>query len=132
MLSALPSECTLLQPCIHCNNSYFFCFCSFVLQLLALLSHWQQVWTLCKALWGGLTEASEEDNFEQEGSGSYKQQLERRQSFSAWLSCAAETRICQELSVATHSPTEAIFSYLTGYKISQACKLAQQSGLLIF
>ncbi|XP_012673966.1 nuclear pore complex protein Nup98-Nup96 isoform X2 [Clupea harengus] len=94
----------------------------------ALLSHWQQVWTLCKALWGGLTEASEEDNFEQEGSGSYKQQLERRQSFSAWLSCAAETRICQELSVATHSPTEAIFSYLTGYKISQACKLAQQSG----
>ncbi|XP_076158509.1 nuclear pore complex protein Nup98-Nup96 isoform X1 [Alosa pseudoharengus] len=95
----------------------------------AVLSHWQQVWTLCKALWGGLTEASEEENVEQNCCGSYKQQLERRQNFSAWLACAAETRICQELGVATqHSPTEAIFSYLTGHKISEACKLAQQTG----
>ncbi|XP_062384841.1 nuclear pore complex protein Nup98-Nup96 isoform X2 [Sardina pilchardus] len=95
----------------------------------AVLSHWQQIWTLCKALWGGLTDASEEENVEQDCCGSYKQQLERRQSFSAWLACAAETRICQELGVATqHSPTEAIFSYLTGHKISEACKLAQQSG----
>ncbi|KAL2080768.1 hypothetical protein ACEWY4_024561 [Coilia grayii] len=94
----------------------------------AVLSHWQQVWTLCKALWGRLSEAGEEPHIEQTV-GSYKQQLKRRQSFSEWLSCAAETRISQEVGVAAESSsTDTIFSYLTGYKISQACKLAQQSG----
>lgn len=96
-----------------------------------VLSHWLQVWMLCKALWGHLSESGDDLHMEQGGgAGSYKHQLERRQRFSEWLSSAAEIRISQEVGGAAQgSSTETIFSYLTGYKISQACKLAQQSGL---
>ncbi|XP_063041599.1 nuclear pore complex protein Nup98-Nup96 isoform X2 [Engraulis encrasicolus] len=95
-----------------------------------VLSHWLQVWMLCKALWGRLSESGDDLHMEQGGgAGSYKHQLERRQRFSEWLSSAAEIRISQEVGGAAQgSSTETIFSYLTGYKISQACKLAQQSG----
>uniref|UniRef100_A0A672M5K4 Nuclear pore complex protein Nup98-Nup96 n=1 Tax=Sinocyclocheilus grahami TaxID=75366 RepID=A0A672M5K4_SINGR len=91
----------------------------------ACLVHWRQVWTLCAALWGSLGDR----DVETEQYSDYQQQLERRRSFSHWLSeCAAEC-IEEEVGRALqHSQAEAIFSYLTGHCISKACKLSQKSG----
>uniref|UniRef100_A0A8C1PTZ0 Nuclear pore complex protein Nup98-Nup96 n=1 Tax=Cyprinus carpio TaxID=7962 RepID=A0A8C1PTZ0_CYPCA len=83
------------------------------------------VWTLCAALWGRLGDR----DVETEQYSDYQQQLERRRSFSHWLSeCAAEC-IEEEVGRALQrSHAEAIFSYLTGHCISKACKLSQKSG----
>uniref|UniRef100_A0A673NKE5 Nuclear pore complex protein Nup98-Nup96 n=1 Tax=Sinocyclocheilus rhinocerous TaxID=307959 RepID=A0A673NKE5_9TELE len=91
----------------------------------ACLAHWRQVWTLCAALWGRLGDW----DVETEQYSDYQQQLERRRSFSHWLSeCAAEC-IEEEVGRALQrSHAEAIFSYLTGHCISKACKLSQKSG----
>uniref|UniRef100_A0A8C2DIP6 Nuclear pore complex protein Nup98-Nup96 n=1 Tax=Cyprinus carpio TaxID=7962 RepID=A0A8C2DIP6_CYPCA len=91
----------------------------------ACLAHWRQVWTLCAALWGRLGDR----DVETEQYSDYQQQLERRRSFSHWLSeCAAEC-IEEEVGRALQrSHAEAIFSYLTGHCISKACKLSQKSG----
>ncbi|XP_055728255.1 nuclear pore complex protein Nup98-Nup96-like isoform X1 [Salvelinus fontinalis] len=87
-----------------------------------VLAHWALVWTLCEALWGrlGTTEP---------GTSGYLQQLERRRSFSAWLSHSATQRIEEEVGLSQGGGhVEAIFSYLTGHRISDACRLAQKSG----
>uniref|UniRef100_A0A673ZEP6 Nuclear pore complex protein Nup98-Nup96 n=1 Tax=Salmo trutta TaxID=8032 RepID=A0A673ZEP6_SALTR len=88
----------------------------------AVLGHWAQVWTLCEALWGRRYSAGP-------GTSDYLQQMERRRSFSAWLSHSATQRIEQEVGL-NHGGgnVEAIFSYLTGHRISDACRLAQKSG----
>ncbi len=98
---------------------------SVLFSTLACLAHWRQVWTLCAALWGRLGER----DVETEQYSDYQQQLERRRSFSHWLSeCAAEC-IEEEVGRALQrSHAEAIFSYLTGHCISKACKLSQKSG----
>uniref|UniRef100_A0A8C2H8T5 Nuclear pore complex protein Nup98-Nup96 n=1 Tax=Cyprinus carpio TaxID=7962 RepID=A0A8C2H8T5_CYPCA len=85
----------------------------------------QCLWTLCAALWGRLGDR----DVETEQYSDYQQQLERRRSFSHWLSeCAAEC-IEEEVGRALQrSHAEAIFSYLTGHCISKACKLSQKSG----
>uniref|UniRef100_A0AAR2LBS6 Nuclear pore complex protein Nup98-Nup96 n=1 Tax=Pygocentrus nattereri TaxID=42514 RepID=A0AAR2LBS6_PYGNA len=91
----------------------------------AVLGHWQQVWTLCAALWGRLGD----QDLEAEHSGNYQEQLARRRSFSRWLAESAAQRIQEEVGQAQpHSHVEAIFSYLTGHCISEACRLAQKSG----
>ncbi|XP_036443331.1 nuclear pore complex protein Nup98-Nup96 [Colossoma macropomum] len=91
----------------------------------AVLGHWQQVWTLCAALWGRLGD----QDLEAEHSGNYQEQLARRRSFSRWLAESAAQRIQEEVGQAQpHSQVEAIFSYLTGHCISEACRLAQKSG----
>lgn len=55
--------------------------------------------------------------------------MERRRSFSAWLSHSATQRIEQEVGLNQGGGNvEAIFSYLTGHRISDACRLAQKSG----
>uniref|UniRef100_A0A4W5NGM8 Nuclear pore complex protein Nup98-Nup96 n=1 Tax=Hucho hucho TaxID=62062 RepID=A0A4W5NGM8_9TELE len=88
----------------------------------AVLGHWAQVWTLCEALWGRLGSAGP-------GTSGYLQQMERRRSFSAWLSHSATQRIKQEVGLNQGGGNvEAIFSYLTGHRISDACRLAQKSG----
>uniref|UniRef100_A0A671S4Q7 Nuclear pore complex protein Nup98-Nup96 n=1 Tax=Sinocyclocheilus anshuiensis TaxID=1608454 RepID=A0A671S4Q7_9TELE len=91
----------------------------------ACLAHWRQVWTLCAALWCRLGDR----DVETEQYSDYQQQLERRRSFSHWLSeCAAEC-IEEEVGRALQrSNAEAIFRYLTGHCISKACKLSQKSG----
>uniref|UniRef100_A0A673ZDU3 Nuclear pore complex protein Nup98-Nup96 n=1 Tax=Salmo trutta TaxID=8032 RepID=A0A673ZDU3_SALTR len=91
-------------------------------QEAAVLGHWAQVWTLCEALWGRRYSAGP-------GTSDYLQQMERRRSFSAWLSHSATQRIEQEVGL-NHGGgnVEAIFSYLTGHRISDACRLAQKSG----
>lgn len=59
----------------------------------------------------------------------YKQQLERRRTFSTWLSRGATCRVEDEVALAGKGcHTVAIFSYLTGNRISEACRLAQKEG----
>ncbi|XP_066555772.1 nuclear pore complex protein Nup98-Nup96 isoform X3 [Amia ocellicauda] len=91
----------------------------------ATVKHWHLVWTLCEALWGQLGELNpytERDN-------EYVQQLERRKSFSQWLSRSAAHSIEEEVGLSQNrSHVDAIFSYLTGHRISEACRLAQKSG----
>ncbi|XP_027009207.2 nuclear pore complex protein Nup98-Nup96 [Tachysurus fulvidraco] len=90
-----------------------------------VLSHWQQVWTLCEALWGRLGE----QDLEPEVGGGYREQHARRHSFSRWLSESAAQCIQEEVNQCkTQSHVEAIFSYLTGHCISEACRLAQKNG----
>ncbi|XP_029029419.1 nuclear pore complex protein Nup98-Nup96 isoform X2 [Betta splendens] len=93
----------------------------------SLLHHWAEVWTLCEALWGQLGSADQELDLEQPTD--YDQQLQRRQTVSGWLSQGAASRVEEEVSLAGKGQyTEAIFSYLTGNRISEACRLAQKEG----
>ncbi|XP_062261704.1 nuclear pore complex protein Nup98-Nup96 isoform X7 [Platichthys flesus] len=92
-----------------------------------LLGHWAEVWTLCEALWGRLGPADQEPDIETQSD--YEQQLERRRTFSAWLSRGATCRVEEEVALAGKGRhTEAIFSYLTGNRISEACRVAQREG----
>uniref|UniRef100_A0A3P9KS24 Nuclear pore complex protein Nup98-Nup96 n=1 Tax=Oryzias latipes TaxID=8090 RepID=A0A3P9KS24_ORYLA len=92
-----------------------------------LLGHWAEVWTLCEALWGRLGPSDVEADAEMPSQ--YEQQLARRRSFSAWLSSGATHRVEEEVSVAGKGcHADAIFSYLTGNRISEACRLAQKEG----
>lgn len=59
----------------------------------------------------------------------YEQQLQRRRTVSGWLSHGAASRVEEEVSLAGKGQhTEAIFSYLTGNRVSEACRLAQKEG----
>ncbi|XP_051732984.1 nuclear pore complex protein Nup98-Nup96 isoform X1 [Ctenopharyngodon idella] len=89
------------------------------------LAHWRQVWTLCAALWGRLGDR----DVETEQYSDYQQQLERRRSFSHWLSESSAECIEEEVGRALQrNHAEAVFSYLTGHCLSKACKLSQKSG----
>uniref|UniRef100_A0AAQ5XIS9 Nuclear pore complex protein Nup98-Nup96 n=1 Tax=Amphiprion ocellaris TaxID=80972 RepID=A0AAQ5XIS9_AMPOC len=93
----------------------------------SLLGHWAEVWTLCEALWGRLGPTDQEPDVE--APSEYEQQLERRRTFSSWLSHGATCRVEEEVAlVGKGCHTEAIFSYLTGNRISEACRLAQKEG----
>lgn len=82
---------------------------------------------MCEALWGRLGPADQEPDVET--AGEYEQQLERRRTFSAWLSRGATCRVEEEVALAAKGRhIEAIFSYLTGNRISEACRLAQKEG----
>ncbi|XP_021239754.1 nuclear pore complex protein Nup98-Nup96 isoform X2 [Numida meleagris] len=90
-----------------------------------VVKHWCLTWTLCEAIWGNLKEleASLEEPSE------YVLALERRRAFSRWLSETAAARIDEEVSLTQHhSHVEAVFSCLTGRRIGEACRLAQQAG----
>ncbi|XP_065601801.1 nuclear pore complex protein Nup98-Nup96 isoform X2 [Cyrtonyx montezumae] len=90
-----------------------------------VVKHWCLTWTLCEAIWGNLKEleASLEEPTE------YVLALERRRAFSRWLSETAAARIDEEVSLTQHhSHVEAVFSCLTGRRIGEACRLAQQAG----
>lgn len=92
-----------------------------------VLGYWAEVWTLCEALWGWLGPADQEPDIET--LSGYEQQLERRRTFSTWLSQGATCRVEEEVAlVGKGRHTEAIFSYLTGNRISEACRLAQKEG----
>lgn len=61
--------------------------------------------------------------------GEYEQQLQRRRSFSAWLSRGASCRVEEEAGLSGKGRhTDAIFSFLTGGRIGEACRLAQKEG----
>uniref|UniRef100_A0A9L0SSL7 Nuclear pore complex protein Nup98-Nup96 n=1 Tax=Equus caballus TaxID=9796 RepID=A0A9L0SSL7_HORSE len=90
-----------------------------------IVKHWSLTWTLCEALWGHLKELDSQLDEPSE----YIQILERRRAFSRWLSQTAAPQIEEEVSLTRKdNPVEAVFSYLTGKRISEACSLAQQSG----
>ncbi|XP_060792388.1 nuclear pore complex protein Nup98-Nup96 isoform X2 [Neoarius graeffei] len=90
-----------------------------------VLRHWQQVWTLCEALWGRLGD----QDLEPEANGGYQEQHARRRSFSRWLSESAAQGIQEEVCQSqAQCHVDAIFSYLTGHCISEACRLAQKNG----
>uniref|UniRef100_A0A8B9X8W7 Nuclear pore complex protein Nup98-Nup96 n=1 Tax=Bos mutus grunniens TaxID=30521 RepID=A0A8B9X8W7_BOSMU len=90
-----------------------------------IVKHWSLTWTLCEALWGHLKELDSQLDEPSE----YIQILERRRAFSRWLSSTASPQIEEEVSLTRKdNPMEAVFSYLTGKRISEACSLAQQSG----
>ncbi|XP_019747531.1 nuclear pore complex protein Nup98-Nup96 isoform X2 [Hippocampus comes] len=86
-----------------------------------VLAYWCEVWTLCEALWGQRPHA--------EPLGHYERQMGRRRAFSAWLSRRAARRVEEEVAQAGKGRrAEAVFSYLTGNRISEACRLAQKEG----
>ncbi|XP_016073611.1 PREDICTED: nuclear pore complex protein Nup98-Nup96 isoform X2 [Miniopterus natalensis] len=90
-----------------------------------IVKQWSLTWTLCEALWGHLKELDSQLDEPSE----YIQILERRRAFSRWLSHTAAPQIEEEVSLTRKdNPVEAVFSYLTGKRISEACSLAQQSG----
>ncbi|XP_045673745.1 nuclear pore complex protein Nup98-Nup96 isoform X3 [Phyllostomus hastatus] len=90
-----------------------------------IVKQWSLTWTLCEALWGYLKELDSQLDEPSE----YMQILERRRAFSRWLSHTAAPQIEEEVSLTRKdNPVEAVFSYLTGKRISEACSLAQQSG----
>ncbi|KAM4620966.1 nuclear pore complex protein Nup98-Nup96 isoform 2-T3 [Polymixia lowei] len=93
----------------------------------AVLGYWAEVWTLCEALWGRLGPADQQADAT--APGPYQQQLERRRTFSAWLAHGATSRMEEEVGLAGKGGhVEAIFSYLTANRISEACRLAQRHG----
>ncbi|XP_008263081.1 nuclear pore complex protein Nup98-Nup96 isoform X12 [Oryctolagus cuniculus] len=90
-----------------------------------IVKHWSLTWTLCEALWGHLKELDSQLDEPNE----YIQILERRRAFSRWLSHTAAPQIEEEVSLTQKdNPVEAVFSYLTGNRIGEACSLAQQTG----
>ncbi|KAM3600735.1 uncharacterized protein V6R79_001514 [Siganus canaliculatus] len=92
-----------------------------------LTGYWSEVWTLCEALWGRLSLTDLEPDLEKPSE--YEQQLERRRTFSAWLSHGASGKVEEEVALAVKGcHTDAIFCYLTGNRISEACRLAQKEG----
>ncbi|XP_050188725.1 nuclear pore complex protein Nup98-Nup96 [Myiozetetes cayanensis] len=91
----------------------------------SVVKHWCLAWTLCEAVWGRLQEL--EARLEEPSE--YVLALERRRAFSRWLAQTAAARIDHEVAVARHgSHVEAVFSCLTGKRIGEACRLAQQAG----
>ncbi|KAM9388581.1 nuclear pore complex protein Nup98-Nup96 [Phaethornis superciliosus] len=90
-----------------------------------VVKHWCLTWTLCEAIWGKLQEL--EGSLEEPKD--YVLALERRRAFSRWLAETAAPRIEEEVTLSHHSnPIEAVFSCLTGKRIGEACRLAQQAG----
>ncbi|NWI19266.1 NUP98 protein, partial [Crypturellus soui] len=90
-----------------------------------VVKHWCLTWTLCEAIWGNLREL--EASLEEPGE--YALALERRRAFSRWLARTAAARVDAEVALARHDAhVDAVFSCLTGRRIGEACKLAQQAG----
>ncbi|XP_068122593.1 nuclear pore complex protein Nup98-Nup96 isoform X2 [Hyperolius riggenbachi] len=94
-------------------------------ELEPVVKQWCLTWTMCKALWGQLQEleASLEETSE------YVERLQRRKAFSIWLAETAAERIEEEVVLhKKEQAVQAVFSYLTGCRISEACLLAQRFG----
>ncbi|XP_041359202.1 nuclear pore complex protein Nup98-Nup96-like [Gigantopelta aegis] len=87
--------------------------------------HIRMVWNLCVALWGNLPELREPDTSE------YSKCQARREIVSRWLSSTADDKIKQEVQESqskNQGHLLAIFSYLSGRNISEACSIAQASS----
>ncbi|XP_059911980.1 nuclear pore complex protein Nup98-Nup96 isoform X1 [Gadus macrocephalus] len=128
------STCPLVQPQLGVSALHEYAQWISKLQQKAdgdvVLGYWAEVWTLCEALWGRLGSSEALDDADgAEAPDEYLQQLERRRAFSAWLSSGATSRVEEEVGNAgKENHAEAIFSYLTGGRISMACRLAQKHG----
>ncbi|XP_040282604.1 nuclear pore complex protein Nup98-Nup96 isoform X1 [Bufo bufo] len=100
-------------------------FCAEPAHVEPVVKQWCLTWTLCKALWGRLRELETGlDDLNE-----YVERLHRRKAFSHWLAETAAERIEEEAALHLHErPVQAVFSFLTGCRISEACRLAQKSG----
>uniref|UniRef100_A0A8C5F3U9 Nuclear pore complex protein Nup98-Nup96 n=1 Tax=Gadus morhua TaxID=8049 RepID=A0A8C5F3U9_GADMO len=126
------STCPLVQPQLGVSalHEYAQWISNVPCAPVVVLGYWAEVWTLCEALWGRLGSSEALDDADDaEAPDEYLQQLERRRAFSAWLSSGATARVEEEVGNAgKENHAEAIFSYLTGGRISMACRLAQKHG----
>ncbi|XP_044274493.1 nuclear pore complex protein Nup98-Nup96 isoform X2 [Varanus komodoensis] len=126
----LDEPCPLLTPCpgvaaIHEYARWATETCGGPEEVEAVVKDWCLVWTLGEALWGHLKELEARLDEPSE----YIVALQRRGAFSRWLSQAAALRIQDEVALSQKdSAAEAVFSCLTGKQISEACRLAQESG----
>ncbi|XP_025904918.1 nuclear pore complex protein Nup98-Nup96 isoform X2 [Nothoprocta perdicaria] len=126
----MDEECPLLAPnpgvsVIHDYVDWVREASLYLAETETVVKPWCLTWTLCEAIWGNLREleASLEEPSE------YVLALERRRAFSRWLARTAAARVDDEVSLARHdSPVDAVFSCLTGRRIGEACRLAQQAG----
>ncbi|XP_069615683.1 nuclear pore complex protein Nup98-Nup96 [Ranitomeya imitator] len=90
-----------------------------------VVKQWSLTWALCQALWGQLRELE----VRLDDANEYVEQLQRRKAFSHWLADTAAGRIEDEVALHLHErPIQAVFSFLTGCRISEACRLAQKCG----
>lgn len=111
-----PDPCFLLALCFWVLT---------LLSLTAVVKQWCLTWTLCRALWGQLREL--ETSLDEVNE--YVERLQRRKAFSHWLADTAAERIEEEVALHRHErPVQAVFSFLTACRISEACRLAQKSG----
>ncbi|KAM4697293.1 nuclear pore complex protein Nup98-Nup96 isoform 2-T2 [Discoglossus pictus] len=123
-------HCPLLVPnpgvsAIHDYAGWVSEACRESAELETVVKQWCLTWTLCEALWGHLKELEASLGTISD----YDVSLERRKAFSHWLARTAAERIEEEVSLCRHERhIEAVFSYLTGCRISEACQLAQKSG----
>ncbi|KAK3588728.1 hypothetical protein CHS0354_019194 [Potamilus streckersoni] len=91
------------------------------------LHHMRDVWELCVALWGKLTEFMDMDVEED----SYLYHQARQEAVSNWLADTAIDVIKREIQTVKYEDQgylKAILSSLTGRQIANACGLAQKSG----
>lgn len=110
---------------IHDYAGWVSDFCQESPQVEPVVKRWALTWTLCKALWGQLREL--ESSLDE--ANEYVERLQRRKAFSHWLADTAAERIEEEVALHRHErPVQAVFSFLTGCRISEACRLAQKSG----
>ncbi|XP_063806920.1 nuclear pore complex protein Nup98-Nup96 isoform X2 [Pseudophryne corroboree] len=125
-----PERCPRLVPnpgyaAIHDYAGWVRDVCEDSADLEPVVTQWCLTWTMCKALWGQLQEL--ETSLEE--SNEYVERLQRRKAFSHWLAETAAENIEEEVALHSHErPIQAVFSYLTGCRISEACRLAQKSG----
>ncbi|NXA43427.1 NUP98 protein, partial [Eudromia elegans] len=126
----MDEHCPLLAPnpgvsAIHDYADWVRKASDYLAETETVVKHWCLTWTLCEAIWGNLREL--EASLEEPSA--YVLALERRKAFSRWLSRSAAARVEEEVSLSRHgSHVDAVFSCLTGRRIGEACKLAQQSG----
>lgn len=100
-------------------------FCQEAPEVEPVVKQWCLTWTLCRALWGQLREL--ETSLDEVNE--YVERLQRRKAFSHWLADTAAERIEEEVALHRHErPVQAVFSFLTACRISEACRLAQKSG----
>ncbi|KAG8544950.1 hypothetical protein GDO81_021581 [Engystomops pustulosus] len=124
------AHCPRLMPnpgnsAIHDYAGWASDFCQESSQVESVVKQWCLTWTLCKALWGRLQEL--ETGLDE--TNEYVERLQRRRAFSHWLAETAAEHIEEEVALHRHErPVEAVFSFLTGCRISEACRLAQKSG----
>ncbi|KAG8284509.1 Nuclear pore complex protein Nup98-Nup96 [Homalodisca vitripennis] len=81
----------------------------------------RQIWELCVALWGNISDLdSHEPN-------SHHCVMERRNAVSEWLQNTVRDKVYQDLQQDTTGPCK-VFTSLTGHFIFEACCLSQRDG----
>ncbi|KAF3840515.1 hypothetical protein F7725_006377, partial [Dissostichus mawsoni] len=91
-----------------------------------LLGPWSEVWSLLEALWGRL-------GSEQEDISEYEQQIQRRNTFSSWLSRGASSRVEEEVALLgnTDTSTPSLASSQATRSVKPAVSLRAKRALFL-